>query len=542
MKGVAVLQARTTSSRLPGKVLLPVNGMPTAILAARRAANRGREVIIATSSEPADNALAGLAVESGFRCFRGSLEDTLGRVVSALAGFSDDTPVIRLTADNVFPDGTLLDEIEEEFTSRRLDYLSCSGEGSGLPYGVSAEITRVGHLRDAALLATDMHDREHVTPYVRRKFGHACFTRYSALRKEHFRCTVDCLDDYLVLQEVFCGVPDPVHASVLELIERLEGATYQPLQPRPAHKLVLGTAQLGSPYGIANHTGQPEGDLAEKLIKTAISNGVLCLDTARAYGVSEQVIGNALRSGWEGRAKVITKLSPLTDCPADASRETIDAFVDASLYRSCASLRVQKIEVLMLHRAIHLAEWGGGVWERLLEHKAQGTVQALGMSVQDPAELRQALGEPEICVVQMPFNVLDWRWEELIPEIRAKRAERGLVVHVRSALLQGLLASNETALWHRANVMQPEAVMNWLVTQQQAAAMTSVAQFCLSFVKSLDWVDGVVVGMESPDQLEQNILTFSGPDLAVKDIEAICASRPVLADAALNPTCWRAAG
>lgn len=539
MKGLAVLQARTTSSRLPGKVLLPVSGIPIAVLAARRAANNGREVIIATSREPADNALAALAVENGFRCFRGSLEDTLGRVVSALAGFSDDTPVVRLTADNVYPDGALLDEIEDEFTQRRLDYLSCGGEGSGLPYGVSAEITRVGHLRDAALRATDKYDREHVTPYIRRKFGHACFDKYRALGKEHYRCTVDCLDDYLVLQQVFCGVQDAVHTSVFDLIDRLDGVAYQPLQPRPLHKLVLGTAQLGSPYGIANRLGQPNSSMAEKLIKTAISSGVRWLDTARAYGASERVVGNALRSGWEGRAKVITKLSPLTECPADASRETVDAFVDASLYNSCASLRVQKIDVLMLHRAVHLTEWSGRVWERLLEHKAQGTINALGISVQNPFELRQALAESEIGIVQLPFNVLDWRWDDLIPAIRAKRAERGLIVHVRSALLQGLLAGHEPTLWHRANVMQAAAVRDWLVMHQQAAEMTSVAQLCLSFVKSLEWVDGVVVGMESLDQLAENLLTFSGPDLGVKDIQAISASRPVLAEESLNPAFWK---
>ena len=109
MNSVAVLQARTNSSRLPGKVLLPIKGIPLAVLAAKRAANTGRNVIIATSLESSDDGLAALIQSNGLRCFRGSLKNTLDRFVSALSVYDDQDIVFRLTADNVFPDGALLD-------------------------------------------------------------------------------------------------------------------------------------------------------------------------------------------------------------------------------------------------------------------------------------------------------------------------------------------------------------------------------------------------------------------------------------------------
>jgi spore coat polysaccharide biosynthesis protein SpsF len=539
LKGVAILQARTNSSRLPGKVLLPVSGISLVVLAARRAANTGREVIVATSSEETDDALAELLAHAQIQCYRGRLENTLQRFVDALDGYGDDTLVFRLTADNVFPDGALLDEIEADFLRRGLKYLCCNGERSGLPYGMSAELTRVRYLREAAVATQNQYDQEHVTPYIKRVFGEAYFEKYRDLNKGHLRCTVDCLDDYLAIQQVFSNVAAPAQVPAFELIERLQEAGYQPQQSKLASKLVLGTAQLGLNYGIVNRFGKPDQATAEKLIKTAIANGTTYIDTARAYGSSEEVIGDVLKSGWEGRAQVITKLSPLTDCPADATPATINAFVDASIFHSCAALRTRKLDILMLHRTSHLSDWSGAAWSRLLEHKANGTLQALGASIQNPAELEQALATAEVEFIQMPFNIFDWRWDALIPRIRAAKQLRSLSIHVRSALLQGLIPSTAAEYWHKANVEHPDSIIEWLVGQCRDASRANVTDLCLSFVKSADWIDGVVVGVESYEQLSENIQIFCSADLSNQQMCATKASRPLLEEQSLNPACWR---
>jgi spore coat polysaccharide biosynthesis protein SpsF len=208
MRSVAVLQARTNSSRLPGKVLLPIKGVPLAVLAAKRAANTGRDIIVATSFEPSDAGLVALIQSHGLRCFRGCLENTLDRVVNALSDYDDQTLVFRLTADNVFPDGALLDEIECEFLAKGHEYLCCNGQPSGLPYGMSVELTRLSHLREAARESSCAFDQEHVTPYIIRKFGSTYFQKYKELKKGHFRCTIDCLDDYIRIQKVFSDVDE----------------------------------------------------------------------------------------------------------------------------------------------------------------------------------------------------------------------------------------------------------------------------------------------------------------------------------------------
>lgn len=539
LKGMVIVQARTTSTRLPAKVLLPVAGIPLVVLAARRAANRGRDVVVATSCEPSDDVLAEILFKSGIRCFRGSLENTLQRLVDAIDGYDDQTTVFRLTADNVLPDGLLLDEMEEDFIRLGVKYLCCNGSRSGLPYGMSVELTRAQYLREAAVNARNEYDFEHVTPYIRRIHGERYFERYKYLNMGHYRCTVDCLDDYLAINHVFSGIQAPEEVSAFELIGRLPGAAYQPQQSNPVKKLVLGTAQLGFAYGIANTKGKPSRAAAESLIKTVIANGAVFVDTARAYGDSEVVIGHALKSGWEGRAQVITKLSPLIDCPVDAATTTVNALVDASIYKSCAALRTQKLDVLMLHRASHLSDWSGAVWARMREHKASGVVKVLGVSVQSPEELQNALATQDVEFIQMPFNLLDWRWDVLFAQIRLAKQQRTLLIHVRSALLQGLLPSKSTEHWHRANVLNPQIVIEWLESRASEANCTSVAELCLNYVKSIDWVDGVVVGMENHEQLAENMRIFTGPDLTLEQIQRTLANRPYLEELSLNPACWK---
>jgi spore coat polysaccharide biosynthesis protein SpsF len=233
-QSVVLLQARTTSSRLPAKVLLPVAGIPLAVLAARRAANTGRPVLVVTSEERSDDALAKMLEQHGVRFFRGSLNDVLGRFVAALERYGDHTRVFRLTADNVFPDGPLLDQMERLYIEQNQAYLSCPEDDTGLPKGVSVELMRLEHLRLAAEKACSEYDREHVTPWIRRQLGVTAFSAYRHLHMDDYRCTVDTLDDYLAVQALFEDMQeqDAIAIPFLHLLQRLspgaDGSVHQP--------------------------------------------------------------------------------------------------------------------------------------------------------------------------------------------------------------------------------------------------------------------------------------------------------------------------
>jgi spore coat polysaccharide biosynthesis protein SpsF (cytidylyltransferase family)/aryl-alcohol dehydrogenase-like predicted oxidoreductase len=538
VKTVVVIQARTNSARLPAKVLLPMGGIPLAVLAAKRAGNTGLRVIVATSDQSTDNLLCETLASHQVNCFRGSLNDTLDRVTSALSSWDEDTIVFRLTADNVFPDGALLDEMARDFLIRKLDYLVCNGIASGLPYGVSAEVTRLCHLREACTNATSAFDREHVTPHLRRRFGAAYFQGYQSVAMGQYRCTVDCLDDYLKVGDIFQSIDEPVQVPLLSLLKRLKLATPSPRPAAPASRMVMGCAQLGLRYGAVNQHGQPSLAASTELIKTAILNGVTALDTAHAYGTSEAVIGEVLKDGQQGQIGIVTKLTPLNQCPEDASEAFVQALVDASIFQSMVRLRTTSLDVLLLHRADHLDKWHGAVWKRLRVHEGAGLIKRLGVSVQNPTELLWALQTEGVSHIQLPFNLVDWRWEDSTSALAAAKRERSLTIHVRSPYLQGLLLTNDASPWGKAHVDNVQSITDWLQQMVVHCQRVSVADICIAYLNAIEWIDGVVVGAERIDQLEQNIDLFGRPPLSADEVALVRGTRPRLGLSTLDPALW----
>ncbi|HXL98912.1 MAG TPA: aldo/keto reductase [Rhizomicrobium sp.] len=300
-------------------------------------------------------------------------------------------------------------------------------------------------------------------------------------------------------------------------------------------ELVLGSVQLGLAYGAANRTGKPSRRAALKLVQRAADAGITKFDTARAYGDSEGRLGEALAK--RKTVRTITKLSPLADLAPDASRDTVRAAVDASIAQSLSALRRERIDCLLLHRASHMSAFGGAVWERLIERLEDGTVLALGVSVQSPQEAMSALASPEVRHIQLPFNLLDWRWRRAgtIDDI----AERPHVtVHVRSVFLQGLLATNDASLWPAVEGVDAPAILNRLGELAKAFGRESAADLCLAYARGQDWIDGVVVGMETQGQLDDNLRLFVCPPLAAEDCAEIERQIPNVPAALLDPSKW----
>lgn len=538
MTSVAVLQARTNSSRLPGKSLLPVGGLPLVVLAAKRAGNTGREILVATSDESSDDVLADTVRAHGVPVFRGSLDSPLDRLVDALADHSDNTVVFRLTGDNVFPDGAFLDELEAHFTAGDMAYLSCVDPGSGLPYGFSAEVTRLKYLREAHAETDSDFDREHVTPFIIRRYGNERYRGRSAANAAHLRATVDQLEDYLTINRIFAGHDDPVTVPTEALVGALAKAPGQSRNYASAARVILGSAQMGMDYGITNTGGQASLAEACGLVRFAATNGVAAIDTARAYGESEAVLGKCLKGGWADRMTVLTKLSPLPKMSEPAAPEDVAAHVDASIFQSCATLGTHTLDGLALHRASHLHSHGGVVWTRLQNHQSEGRINRLGVSVQSPEELDVCLSTESVSFVQMPYNMLDHRWDAVIERLRAVRSERTLEVHARSALLQGLLLSDDPALWQRAGVADAECAIKAMQTLMRRLGLTDRAALCLAYVDAQDWVDALVIGVENVAQLEKNLALLDAHQLDADALAIIRENRPVLAEDALNPATW----
>ncbi len=550
MKTTIIMQARTTSSRLPGKALLPVGGYPSVVLAALRAGNLGLETVVATSDEASDDALADALAKYGIRVVRGPLEDVLARYVLATKDLpeDEDSVVVRLTGDNVVPDGELVRELVTAFAEAGVEYLSQECPQSSLPYGLGGEAFTVAALRRAQASAANQFDREHVTPWIRRNCGVRIQTP-KILRGADFsrlRCTIDDEEDYQRIVRLFEGVADPVHAGWFELTQKLAAVPGEPRFRVPYRvaseivhsELTLGTAQLGMEYGIANRTGQPVRAQAIKMVRAAIAHGVTALDTARAYGEAEEVLGEALSGAWRSRVEVITKLDPLDSLPADAGEIVVRAAVDESVRRSCSALRVETLSTLLLHRADHYRTWGGAAWRRLLEMRHEGTIGSLGASVYDPQEALELLRDPAIEHLQIPMNVLDWRW-------KANRVDRALaerpdvVAHARSALLQGLLADTAITPWPDSGDFDASSCLRQLRTFVAEFGRESLTDLCLAYVRSQSWITSVVVGCETMEQLKENLRLFCLPNLTQEQCAELESSLPKAPENLLNPSQWK---
>jgi spore coat polysaccharide biosynthesis protein SpsF len=304
-------------------------------------------------------------------------------------------------------------------------------------------------------------------------------------------------------------------------------------------KLVLGGAQFGLDYGITNQNGRVEDSEIRKILNLARSSGVCCIDTANAYGTSETALGKSLeKDGLAADFRVLTKTPPnlLSDF---CHQESTSLRVDEAIRSSLNNLRMDVLDGVLLHRAGQLTESGGSVWSSLVSLKERLIVNRVGVSVQTPAELELALSIEAVEVIQMPLNILDWRWDESIRQIEQVKQSRSLTIHIRSAFLQGMLLSEGAGLWQKANVEDASTVLAWLSGAMKAVSCGSKQQFCLQFVASQPWVDGVVVGVTSVAELEGNITALALPQFNQEALDYICESRPKFSESTLNPANWR---
>ena len=306
------------------------------------------------------------------------------------------------------------------------------------------------------------------------------------------------------------------------------------LGPCKMAEFVLGSAQLGLSYGAANRTGKPSRTAALALVRRAADAGIRQFDTARAYGDAEERLGEAL----SGRpVATVTKLSPLSELGEASALADIVAAVDASIAQSCAALRQAQLDCLLLHRAAHLTLFDGAIWQRLRDHVHAGTIRRLGVSVQSPAEAAEALTHPEVEHIQLPFNLLDWRWREagIIAKLEARP---DVVVHARSVFLQGLLASGDPHLWPAIVGVDASAVLSKIADLAHELERDDAADLCLAYARGQDFINGVVIGLETEQQLDRNLRLVLKRPLNPDECRLVEASLPRLPEQLLNPALW----
>jgi spore coat polysaccharide biosynthesis protein SpsF len=224
---IAILQARMSSSRLPGKVLFPIIGKPMLLRQIERI-KRSKLIdylIVATSTHSSDDEIYDICENEGIYCFRGDLNDVLDRFYHAAKTYSSHPDhIIRLTGDCPLIAPEIVDRTIQFYLDGDYDYVSNCLEPT-FPDGLDVEVFKFHCLEQAWKEAKLPSQREHVTPFIyqhpdRYKIG--CYKNSNDL--SYYRWTVDEKDDYelvkKIYEELYPSNPEFKMNDILELFER----------------------------------------------------------------------------------------------------------------------------------------------------------------------------------------------------------------------------------------------------------------------------------------------------------------------------------
>jgi len=268
-------------------------------------------------------------------------------------------------------------------------------------------------------------------------------------------------------------------------------------------EISLGTAEIGLEYGFKGnaHYGKPDVKESIRLLHTALDHGINLIDTARVYGNSEEIIGQALE-GMTVRPYMASKVF----LSKDAAQKTLSALYEeifGSIEASLRALRLETLDLLLIHNTApeHLRR--GEILACLEEAQQQGKVRFLGASCYGEEAPMAVLKESSFRVLQVPFNVLD---QTMNHQVFPGAAAQKVGIFVRSAYLRGVLTSQVHAIPERLAPLRSRALQVLAVLDHE---VSSLAEAALRFCLSLNAVSAVVIGVKTVAELEANLADAS---------------------------------
>lgn len=216
MNAVAIVQARMGSTRLPGKVMLPLDAahVLTHTVGRSRRADVLDDVVVATSTEPQDEIIERFGERTGVTVYRGSESDVLDRMYRCAADVGAGT-IVRITADCPLVHPGTIDAVVRPVVTGRVDYAANILDRT-FPRGLDVEVFTFGSFERVHDAATKPHQREHVTPYYREHpeefellnvTSDTVFSASQFRNRTDLRLTLDEAADYDVLREIYERVP-----------------------------------------------------------------------------------------------------------------------------------------------------------------------------------------------------------------------------------------------------------------------------------------------------------------------------------------------
>lgn len=255
-----------------------------------------------------------------------------------------------------------------------------------------------------------------------------------------------------------------------------------------ANKVALGTAQFGMNYGINNLRGKIPRDEVFDILNLALESGINTLDTAYSYGESETLIGEFIAEN----KKDFHIVSKLPKCELSE--------VENILNSSLLKLNIDAFYGYMIHDFQYYIK-NPGIWDILENLKSNGKIDKIGISLYYPYELEYLIKNGiEMDLIQVPYSIFDQRFEQYFSKLKSSNVE----IHVRSVFLQGLIFKNPDELNnHFEKIKEKIVYLNSISTILDVP----IAALCINFAILNKFVDKVVVGVDSADNLHDIILS-----------------------------------
>lgn len=291
-------------------------------------------------------------------------------------------------------------------------------------------------------------------------------------------------------------------------------------------KLCLGTVQLGLPYGINNSRGKPTSAETAQILNYAIKNGIGAFDTSPGYGESEKILGNHLKDRQD--IIFISKVPPIN---WQNKSSLILRIIDVALEETLKDLHLKKLPVYLFYSLADAINREMLTLQHLRQLKKQGLIGQIGVSVYEPFEALGALKIEDLEVIQIPTNLIDKRF--IKNGFLSKAAKAKKTVLVRSVFLQGLFFK-KTLPAHLSAFKPYQNKIRKICTDHKI----KVNELALRYALSLKGVTSVLIGLESSEQIKENVAVASrGPlDKTVLNKINKMGSAP---EEIINPSLWR---
>ena len=220
---VCVIQARLSSKRLPAKALLPLGGLPAVIFASLRVMRDGIKLVAAVPQNSENQILRDCLSSFEIPFFQGSEDKLLDRYCFGLKKVDKQKIIVRLSADNFLADSDLIKKIVKEFIERKLNYLSASGPGSGLPiWGTGIEVFRKHRLDEAVNNVENDSDKISVTNLIKKINGNNTSLQFGNFNLTNNRITIDTFDDFIYANKILSNFDNPIKASWIDILNEIE--------------------------------------------------------------------------------------------------------------------------------------------------------------------------------------------------------------------------------------------------------------------------------------------------------------------------------